>query len=109
MANRIHIKIENHLRYNLKVWHKKCDFDILQNIIEYVTLVQLTDSLGNFNHAISIVWYWVFEYKYEKSLFLTQESLVVICSPSIVEEKVATFQSIFYAVKYIWAPINIKK
>ena len=31
------------------------DFDILNDIIVYVTLVQIIDSLGNVNHAISIV------------------------------------------------------
>ena len=30
-------------------------FDILNDIIEYVTLVKLMDSLGNVNHTTSIV------------------------------------------------------
>ena len=44
-------------------------FDILNNISEYVTLVQLMDSLGNFNHAISIVGYWIFESKHNDLLY----------------------------------------
>ena len=55
MTNRMHIKGEQHLRYNLKVWHEKYTFDILNNISEYVTLVQLMELLGNLNHAISMV------------------------------------------------------
>ena len=69
----IHIKGEQRLRYNLKVWHKKDYFDILKNISEYVTLVQLMDKLVNMNHSISIVGHWIFESNYENSLFLTQE------------------------------------
>ena len=39
----------------MTIWNKKDDFDILNEISENVTLVQLMDSLGNVNHAISIV------------------------------------------------------
>ena len=67
------------------------------------------DSLGNVNRAISIVGYCIFDSNYEKELCLPQESLDVICYPSVGEEQVATFQSIFYAVGYIWAPIHLKK
>ena len=54
MTNRMHIKGEQHLRYNIKIWNKKDDFYILKNISEYVTLVQLMDPLVKVNHAISI-------------------------------------------------------
>ena len=59
------------------------------------------DSLGNVKHDISILGYWIFDSKYEKALCLTKESLDVICYPSIGEEQVATFQSVFYVVRYI--------
>ena len=91
MTNRGKIKGEYNLRYNLEVCQKKDDFDILKNRSEYVTLLQLTDSLGNVNRAISIVGYWIFDSDYEKSIFLTQESLDVICSTSVDSEQVATF------------------
>ena len=51
-------------------WKKNDDFDILNNISEYVTLVQLMDSLGNLNYAISIVGHWIFDSNYKKALFL---------------------------------------
>ena len=72
MTNILHIKGEQRLQYNLNVWHKNDTFDILNNISEYVTLVQLMVSIGNLNHAISIVGYWIFDSDYEKELFLTQ-------------------------------------
>ena len=65
--------------------------------------------LVNINHDISVVGYWIFDSNYEKVLYLTQEFLDLICSTSIVEELVATFQSIFYAVRYSWAPGNLKE
>ena len=46
-------------------------FDILNYIIENVTLVQLTESLVNVNHAISIVGNWVFDSNYKKAFFYT--------------------------------------
>ena len=57
MTNRRKIKGEHNLIYNMKVWKKNDDFDILKNVSEYVTFVQLMDSLGNANHAIIIVGY----------------------------------------------------
>ena len=50
MTNRKKIKGEQNLRYNLKIWNKKDDFGIINNISEYVTLLQLMDSLGNVDH-----------------------------------------------------------
>ena len=72
MKNRRNIKREQTLQYNLKIWKKNNDFDILNNISEDVTLVQLMDSLGNVNHAISIVGHWIFDSNYKKALCLTQ-------------------------------------
>ena len=57
---------EQRLRYNLNKWKKKGDFDILNEISENVTLVQLMDTLVNLNHAIIILVYWIFYSNYEK-------------------------------------------
>ena len=72
MKNRRRIKVEQNLRYNLNIWKKNYAFDILNEISEDVTLVQLMDSLGNMNHAISIVGHWIFDSNYKKALCLTQ-------------------------------------
>ena len=72
MTNRMHIKGEQHLRYNLKTWHKKYAFDILKKKNECFTLVQLMELLGYVNHAISIVGYSIFGSNYNKALCLTQ-------------------------------------
>ena len=45
-------------------------YDIMKEIGKHVTLVQLMDSLGNDNHAISVVGYWIFDSNYEKALVL---------------------------------------
>ena len=67
------------------------------------------DLQGNVNRSISIGGYWIFDYYYNKVLCLTQEYLDIICSPSIGKETFTTFQSVFYAVRYSWAPGNLKK
>ena len=61
MANRRKIKGKHNLRYNLTIWKKNDAFDVLNDISENVTLVQLMDSPGNVNHAISIVGPWIFD------------------------------------------------
>ena len=70
-------------------------------ICEHVTLAQLMDYLGKVNHDISVVGYWVFEANYEKVLVLNRESMDMICAPSVGEEEVAEFETVFTAVRYI--------
>ena len=55
MLNRRKIEGEQNLRYNMMIWSKNYSFDILNDISENVTLVQLMNSIGNMNHAITIV------------------------------------------------------
>ena len=54
-------------------YKRKGSYDILKYIGEHVTLFQLMDSLGNVNHAISVVGYWIFDSKNKKSLVLNIE------------------------------------
>ena len=68
MINRKDIKGDHNLRYNMKIWQKIDTFDILKHVSEYVTLVQLMESLGIVNHAISIVGYCIFYFNCEKAL-----------------------------------------
>ena len=63
---------------------KQGSFDILRSISENVTLVQLMDIVGNFNHAVSIFGYWIFDSNHKKALLLTLDSLNLIFSPSEV-------------------------
>ena len=70
-------------------------FDILADISEHVTLVQLMDSLGNENHDISILGCWIFDSNYEKALVINIESLDMICDPSVGEKQVDTFERVF--------------
>ena len=91
MTKRRKIKVEQNLRYNLTIWKNNNACDILNNISENFTLVKLMYSLGNVNHAISIVGHWLFDSNYNKALCLTQSLLDIICSPSVGKEKFATF------------------
>ena len=43
-----------HMNYNRGMWNKTGDYDILNNISEYVTLVQLMGSLDNLNHTVNV-------------------------------------------------------
>ena len=64
------------------------------------------DSLGNVNHAISVVGYWILDSNYEKSLVLNRASLDMICAPSVGEEQASKFESVFTAVRYIRSAVN---
>ena len=59
-------------------YKKKGYYDILKGISGHVTLVKLMGLLGNMNHAISVVGYWIFDSKYKKSLVLNRLSLDMI-------------------------------
>ena len=50
--------------------------------------------LGNVNHAISFVGYWIFN-----SLVLNREPLDIIFAPSVGKEQVAKFKTLLNAVR----------
>ena len=74
-------------------------YGVLKDISENITLVQLMDSLGNVNRAISVVVYWIFYSNYKKSLVLNMLSLEMICAPSVGEEQAYKFETVFTAVR----------
>ena len=80
----------------------------MENISENVTLVQLMDSLGNVNHAISVVGSLIFDSNYERALVLNKASLYMICAPSVGEEQAAKFDRVYYAVRYILNEAKLK-
>ena len=55
LKNENKIKGEPTVHYILRKYKKKGSYDILTDISEQVTLVQLMDYLGNVNHAIIVV------------------------------------------------------
>ena len=67
------------------------------------------DSLGNVNHAISVVGNCIFDSNYEKALVLNRASLDMICAPSVGEEQDAIFETVFTAVRYIYNGGQLKK
>ena len=71
--------------YSLSRYKKKGYCDILIDISEHFTLVQLMDFLVNVNHAIGVVGYWIFDSNYEKLFVLNRESLDMIFAPSVGE------------------------
>ena len=81
----------------------------MKNISANFTLVQFMDSLGNFNHAISVVGSWIFDSNYERSLVLNKESLDMICAPYIGEEQAASFEKVYYAVRFISKKSKIER
>ena len=66
MSDQARIFGEQHLCYKLEQWQKTGTFDILDNISEYITLVQLINSLGNVNHSVSVVGKWIFCSNFKK-------------------------------------------
>ena len=57
------------------------------------------DYLGNVNHDISVLGYWIFDSNYKRALLLHRESLDMICAPSFGEENFAKFETLFTAVR----------
>ena len=92
---------ETRVHYSLIKYKKKGEYEILENISANVTLFQLMDSLGNVNHAISVVGSWILDSNYERSLVLNKEPLDMIRAPSVGEEQAARFEKVYYVVRYI--------
>ena len=119
MGNRIHFatdiiinnkrnKGEARVHYKLIKYKKMGDYEILENISANVTLIQLMDSLGNVNNAISVVGSWIFDSNYERALVLNKASLDMICALSVGEEQTARFDKVYYAVRYILNEAKLK-
>ena len=92
---------EPRVYYILRRYKKMGSFDILTHITEHVNMVQFMNYWGNVNHSISVVGYWIFQSKYERALVLDIESLDMICALSVGEEKLATSEIYFCAVRSI--------
>ena len=103
------IKGKPNVHYSLRKYKKKGSYDIMTNISENVNLLQLMDYLGNVNHAISVVGYWIFDSNYKRSLVLNRESLDMICAPSVGREKVAKFETVSNTVRWICLDAQLKK
>ena len=67
------------------------------------------DSIGNVNHAISVVGSWIFDPNYERALVLNKASLDMIFAPSVGEEQAAKFEKVYYAYRYIFNGAKLKK
>ena len=72
MKNEKKLKVEPRVYYSLRKYKKVGSYDILVDISEHVALVKLIYSLGNVNHVISVLGYWIFDSNYEKSLVLNR-------------------------------------
>ena len=71
---------EARVHYNLIKYKKMREYKTLEDISANVNLVQLMDSLGNVNHAISVVGKWIYDSNYAKVLVLNRASLdIPIC------------------------------
>ena len=93
------MKGEPRVYYILGKYIKMGSYDIMTDMSEHVNLVKLMNSLGNVNNSISVVEYWIFDSNHEKELVLNRESLAVICAPSVGEEQVSEFETVFTAVR----------
>ena len=99
LKNEKKIKGKPIVYYSPRKYKNTGSYDILIDICEHVTLVQLMDYLGNMNNDISVVGYWIFYLNYEKTLLLNIEYLDMICAPYIGEEQVSEFETVFTTVR----------
>ena len=61
MVNMVQKEGEKWLCYTFKSWKQSELFDIINYISEYVTLVQLVDTVQNVSHAVSIAGTRIFD------------------------------------------------
>ena len=58
------------------------------------------ESVGNVNHAVSIVRYWISDPNYKHALLLKIDSLNLIYSPTEGEGTFSVFETVFHTVIY---------
>ena len=109
MLNHKRNKGESRVHYKLIKFKKMGDYKILEDISANFTLVQFMDSIGNVNHAISVVGSWIFDSNYERALLFNKASLDIICVPFVGEEQADIFEKVYYAVRYIYIGGQLKK
>ena len=80
--------------YSLIKYKNIGSYDILPDISEHINLVHLMGYLGNENHAISAVGYWIFDSNYDKALVLNKESLDNIFPRPLLKKKLLSLNSI---------------
>ena len=97
------------VHYKLMKYKNMGDYKILEDISSNGTLVQLMDSLGNVNLAISVVGSWIFDPNYERALVLNRASLDMICAPSVGEKQYAMFEKVYYSIRYIYIGAQLNK
>ena len=73
---------------------KQGSSEILHEICEIFILTQLMATVGNVNHVVNIVAYWIFDSNYKNTLMLTLYSFNIICSPLVVEELFSMFETV---------------
>ena len=73
----------------------------MNDISENVTLVQLMDTVGNVNNAVSIVGNRIFDSNYKKAPQLTTETLNIICSTVEGEGIFTMFETMFSIFRYV--------
>ena len=56
-------------------------------------------SLGNVNHDISVVGYWIFDSNYKEAFVLNRKLLGMIFAPYFHEETVSVFDTVFTSVR----------
>ena len=109
MLNRKRNKGETMVHYKLMKYKKMGEYKILEDISAMFTLFQFMNSLGNVNHAISVVGSWIFDSNYERALVLNKASLDMMCAPYVGEEQAAKFEKVYYSVRYIFNEAKLKK
>ena len=85
--------------YSLRKYKNDGTYNILTDISEHITLVEVINYLGNVNHAIIVVEYRIFDSKYKRALVLNRKLLDMICAPSVGKKEVARFKRVIYAVR----------
>ena len=101
MKNQVSNPGDKHLHYNIKKLKNQGSCDIIHDISDNFTLVQLMDTVVNVNYVVSIVGYCIFDPNYKFSLLLKIYSLNHICSPLVGEGIFSIFETVFYVVIYI--------
>ena len=101
MTDKAWKKVTHILKNSFKQWNNIRKFDILNNISEYITLVQLKYFIVNVNHSVSVVGDWIVYSNFENILTLNEVSLDLIVYCADDKDAISEFEEVFYVVRFI--------
>ena len=106
MANQVKIPGGQKCCYQSMPYKPGKTYDILNDISQFPTLVQLMDLRGNMQHCVTVAGKWIFNSNFPKAIPLTAKSLNDCCSEMEEKDDGNGFDYVHRAIRFVPTKAN---